>query len=143
MGAKEFLNRIRTIDMMINCKTEQVAELRCRLTSISCSNDGDRVQTSLSADKFGDTISKIIELEDAINKDIDILIEYKDKARKLIECMKNDVEKVILYDRYFSNMSFEEIAVSCGYSWRHIHRVHANALKSFKDVMECHTNGVI
>ena len=143
MGAKEFLNKIRTIDIMINCKIEQVEELRSRLTSISCANDGDRVQTSLSADKFSDTIAKIIELENKINADIDTLVEYKDKARELIECMRDDVEKVVLYDRYFNNMSFEQIAVNTGYSWRHIHRIHANALRNFKDVMECHIGSVI
>lgn len=143
MCAKEYLNKIRTIDMMINSKVEQVEELRCRLTNISCSNDGDRVQTSLSADKFTDTIAKIIELENKINADIDALVEYKDKAREMIECMCDDVEKVVLYDRYFNNMSFEQIAVNCGYSWRHIHRIHANALRNFEDVMECHIKGVI
>lgn len=143
MGAKEFLNKIRTIDIMINCKVEQVEELRCRLTSITCANDGDRVQTSLSADKFTDTIAKIIELENKINADIDTLIEYKDKARELIERMRDDVEKVVLYDRYFNNMSFEQIAVNTGYSWRHIHRIHGNALRNFKDVMECHIGSVV
>ena len=60
----------------------------------------------------------------------------------MIERMENEVEKVILYKRYFNNESFENIAVECGYSWRHIHRLHSEALKNFdklyNDVIECH-----
>ena len=142
MSAKEFLNKIRYIDMMINCKLEQVAELRSMLLPGAIRYDKDKVQTSNNADSISDTVSKIMELEEKINTDIDELVELKSVARENIERMENDVEKVILYKRYFNNESFENIAVECGYSWRHIHRLHSEALKNFdklyNDVMECH-----
>ena len=124
MGSKEFLNKIRYIDMMINCKLEQVAELRSMLLPGAIRYDKDKVQTSNNADSISDTVSKIMELEEKINTDIDELVELKSVARENIERMENDVEKVILYKRYFNNESFENIAVECGYSWRHIHRLH-------------------
>ena len=142
MGSKEFLNKIRYIDMMINCKLEQVAELRSMLLPGAIRYDKDKVQTSNNADSISDTVSKIMELEEKINTDIDELVELKSVARDNIERMENDVEKVILYKRYFNNESFENIAVECGYSWRHIHRLHSEALKNFdklyNDVIECH-----
>ena len=131
MGSKEFLNKIRYIDMMINCKLEQVAELRSMLLPGAIRYDKDKVQTSNNADSISDTVSKIMELEEKINTDIDELVELKSVARENIERMENDVEKVILYKRYFNNESFENIAVECGYSWRHIHRLHGEALKNF------------
>ena len=142
MSSKEFLNKIRYIDMMINCKLEQVAELRSMLLPGAIRYDKDKVQTSNNADSISDTVSKIMELEEKINTDIDELVELKSVARENIERMENDVEKVILYKRYFNNESFENIAVECGYSWRHIHRLHSEALKNFdklyNDVIECH-----
>lgn len=142
MSAKEFLNKIRYIDMMINCKLEQVAELRNMLLPGAIRYDKERVQSSHTSDQFTDTMAKVIELEEKINADIDELVELKSAAREKIEQMENEVEKVILYKRYFSNESFENIAVECGYSWRHIHRLHSEALKNFdklyNDVMECH-----
>lgn len=131
MSSKEFLNKIRYIDMMINCKLEQVAELRSMLLPGAIRYDKDKVQTSHDADAMGDTISKVIELEEKINSDIDELVDLKSVARDKIERMENDIEKVILYKRYFNNESFENIAVECGYSWRHIHRLHGEALKNF------------
>ena len=134
MGSKEFLNKIRYIDMMINCKLEQVAELRSMLLPGAIRYDKDKVQTSNNADSISDTVSKIMELEEKINTDIDELVELKSVARDKIERMENDIEKVILYKRYFNNESFENIAVECGYSWRHIHRLHGEALKNFDKI---------
>ena len=134
MSSKEFLNKIRYIDMMINCKLEQVTELRSMLLPGAIRYDKDKVQTSNNADSISDTVSKIMELEEKINTDIDELVELKSVARENIERMENDVEKVILYKRYFNNESFENIAVECGYSWRHIHRLHGEALKNFDKI---------
>ena len=120
--------------MMINCKLEQVAELRSMLLPGAIRYDKDKVQTSNNEDSISDTVSKIMELEEKINTDIDELVELKSVARENIERMENDVEKVILYKRYFNNESFENIAVECGYSWRHIHRLHGEALKNFDKI---------
>ena len=134
MSSKEFLNKIRYIDMMINCKLEQVAELKSRLTFISSPSMGEKVQSSLDPDKFSNTISKIIELEEKINGDIDKLVELKSVAREKIELMENEVEKVILYKRYFGNESFDNIAVECGYSSRWIHTLHTDSLNNFDKI---------
>ena len=131
MQAKEFLNKIRHIDMMIDCKLEQTSNLRSRLTSINVTM-GERVQSSLDPDKFTNTISKIVELEKEINDDIDKLVDLKSIARKAIESLDNDVEKMVLYKRYFENKTFEQISVELNYSWRRIHQFHGDALKKLE-----------
>ena len=134
MSSKEFLNKIRYIDMMINCKLEQVAELRSMLLPGAIRYDKDKVQTSNNADTITDTMLKIVDLEEKINADIDKLVEMKGLARDKIERMENNVEKVILYKRYFGNESFEQISVAMGYSWRWIHKLHNDALKHFDKI---------
>ena len=131
MQVKEFLNKIRHIDMMIDCKCSQIKDLRDRLTSISCPM-GEKVQSSLEPDKFTDSVSKIIELEQEINEDIDKLINMKCVARKMIEQLDNEVEKLVLYKRYFENKTFEQISVEVNYSWRRIHQFHGDALKKLE-----------
>ena len=133
MYVKTFLNKIRHIDMMIDCKCNQVKDLRERLTSISSPMANmDRVQHSLDPDKFTNPISKIIELEKEINEDIDKLVDLKSVARKAIEQLDNDVEKIVLYKRYFENKTFEQISVEVNYSWRRIHQLHGDALKNLE-----------
>ena len=133
MQAKEFLNKIRHIDMMIDCKLEQTSNLRSRLTSINVTM-GERVQSSLDPDKFTNTISKIVELEKEINDDIDKLVDLKSIARKAIESLDNDIEKMVLYKRYFENKTFEQISVELNYSWRRIHQFHGDALKKLESL---------
>ena len=136
MQAKEFLKNLIQIDMMISCKKEQIAELRERLTSIGCATDNERVQTSIKGDKMTNVIAKIMELENLVNNDIGILTEYKLQAREMIEKLQNNVEKIVLYKRYFDCKSFEQIAVECNYSWRHVHRIHGNALINLDKILE-------
>ena len=127
MQVKEFLNKIRHIDMMIDCKLEQINGLRDRLTSIG-SPMGEKVQSHLNPDKFSNTISKIIELENEINADVDDLVDLKCEARKSIEQLNDDREKLVLYKRYFENKTFEQISVEMNYSWRRVHQLHGDAL---------------
>ena len=146
MGVKEFLNKIRKIDLLIDCKLEQVNELRSLLCGGAIRYDKDKFQSSVDPDSLTDTIAKIIELEEKINEDIDRLVDTKTKAREMIEMLENDREKVILYKRYFDGKSFEEIAVECAYSWRQVHRIHGKALvnlEKIKDVIECHNGSMI
>ena len=97
MESKEFLNKIRHIDLMIDCKVNQVSELRSMLLPSAIRYDKDKVQTSPNGDPFIRTLEKIDELEEKINADIDELVNLKDVARDKIERMENDVEKIILY----------------------------------------------
>ena len=131
MQAKEFLNKIRHIDAMIDCKRDQIKDLRDTLTSISCPM-GEKVQSTLDPDKFTNPVSKIIELEKEINDDIDKLIDLKRIARKVIEQLDNEVEKMVLYKRYFENKTFEQISVELNYSWRRIHQFHGDALNKLE-----------
>lgn len=131
MQVKEFLNKIRHIDMMIDCKCDQIKSLRDRLTSISCPM-GEKVQSTKDPDKFTDPVSNIIELENEINEDIDKLVNLKREARRLIERLNNDVEKIVLYKYYFEGKTFEQVSVEMNYSWRRVNQIHSDALKNLE-----------
>ena len=49
-----------------------------------------------------------------------------------IERMDNEDEKDVLMYRYIRLMKWEDIAVRMEYSWQHIHKIHARALKNFR-----------
>ena len=98
MSSKEFLNKIRHIDMMIDCKLEQISELRSMLLPSAIRYDEDKVQTSPSSDSIVDTLAKVVELEEKINADIDELVTLKSVARDKIERMENDVSDSVSED---------------------------------------------
>ena len=133
--------------MLIEEKLAAVQMLRDSLTNITARCDSERVQISKQKDKFTDTITKIVDLENEINADINILVEYKKRARELIEKLDDDILKVIMYKRYFSGKTFELIAVEINYSWRWTCKLHGRALqklnKFYKEDIEIHIDSVI
>ena len=54
--------------------------------------------------------------------------EISDKIERLVD----EDEKDVLFFRYIKLMKWEDIAVKMGFSWQHIHKIHANALKHFQ-----------
>lgn len=49
-----------------------------------------------------------------------------------IEHLPDEDEKDVLMYRYIKLMKWEEIAVKMEFSWQHVHKIHARALKNFK-----------
>ena len=64
MDIKEYLNQIQRYEKVINNKLEEIEHLKSLATSISASAYGiERVQTSGSQDKIGDTIAKLVDAQ--------------------------------------------------------------------------------
>ena len=62
-----------------------------------------------------------------------------------IRRVEDDNQRALLMCRYIKGMQWEDIAVNLGYTWRHIHRIHSQALDSInlKDVIECHSKSML
>ncbi len=54
-----------------------------------------------------------------------------------LDAENNNYRRLLQY-RYLNFYTFEEIAVMMHYSWRHIHRLHKEALRAIERVIECH-----
>lgn len=68
------------------------------------------------------------ELKDQMEKRIDLRLQISRK----IEEISDETESLILRYKYIQGLSFEEISVKLGYTYRHTTRLHGNALKNFK-----------
>ena len=130
MTAKEYLQQIRKIDLLIQNKLEQAQELRSKLEvqGINFESDGSTSATR-NVTKMNDLIVSVVTLEDEINQQIDLLINKKREVMELIDSLDNVDEISLLYKRYFNYMSWEEIAVNMKISYRQTHRLHGRALR--------------
>lgn len=140
MTAKEYLQQIYHLDRRIKRLQSRREEIRADLYSVKSTTDynADRVQTSVAGDSMLRLIAKVDSIERDIVKELDQLISMKTRISKEIEQVQDTTAKDILYQRYVSFLSFEQIAVNLGYSRRHIDRLHGRALYLFKkDVLEC------
>ena len=129
--AKEYFAQIRKTDRLIQRLTDTVNTLRSGLTSHSYVLKPDKVQTSGPKDTLGETITKIISLEEDINTRIDELVEQKADAMRRIQNVPDQDQQNILIARYVNGEKWEKIAVDLNFSIAQIYRIHGAALLDF------------
>lgn len=132
MTTKQYLNQIDRINRMINNKLAEIYQLKTMVCSISVSANEDKVQSSSDKDKLGSAVAKIVDLENEINKAIDVYVDKKERIVSQIDSIKDIMEYQVLFSRYIEYKTFEQIAEDNDYSVRQILRIHGNALVEFE-----------
>ena len=132
MTTKQYLNQIDRINRMVNNKLAEIYQLKTMVCSISVSANEDKVKSSSDKDKLGSAVAKIVDLENEINKAIDIYVDKKERIVVQIDSVKDIMEYQVLFSRYIEHKTFEQIAEDNDYSVRQILRIHGNALVEFE-----------
>lgn len=128
---KEYLRQLRTAEIKIEQKEEELERLKSSLESISTGTDSERVQTT-PRDKVSEDVPQMVDLKREIESDIKELLILKNKIINEIQSMDNPVYINILYKRYVQYKSLEEIAVEMSYSYTRLRHLHGRALQGFK-----------
>ncbi len=130
MTPKEYLRQAYRLDQKINSDLEEVTALREMANSVSSPQFGERVQTSRKGDApFVRCLEKIIELEEKINKEIDLLVELKKEIRTVITTVEDTDERMVLKYRYVHNYTWEQIGNELHADARTVRRWHGRALQ--------------
>lgn len=145
MTAKEYLGQIRKYDILIENKTKMIQRLREQAESVTVAMGGERVKSSGSNDKLGDTIVKILDLENTIKKDVESMARVKQDVMNTIDKIGDADLMNVLYKRYVHFKTWEEIPEEMGYTERTIYRLHGKALLALqKHIPEsCQSKSVI
>lgn len=132
MQAKQYLKQAYRLNELIQCNQQELEDLRLLASSVpGIDYSKDRVQTSPSGDAgFTNIVYKIIELENAINADIEKMISLKFEIRTVISNVLDNEERLILHKRYLKFETWEEICNSLNLSLRTVQRIHASALNN-------------
>ena len=136
MNPKEYLSRYRRLNLRINSLIEEQQRTRELAMSVSAPMSGGGGHSS--GDRIGKIIAKLVDLENEINSDIDRLISLRKEVESIIDGVPDETQRQLLRLRYINGKTFEQIAVEMHYSWRHIIRIHGDALSAVRNVIECH-----
>ncbi|MDO5301071.1 MAG: hypothetical protein Q4E76_01000 [Tissierellia bacterium] len=135
MNAKEYLKQAFYLDKRINSKLEQVESLNALATKATSTLSDMPKSPNRGTSRLEDTIVKIIDLQEEINRDIDKLVDLKREIVRTIKKVEDKELQVILEKRYLSFETWEKIAVEMNYDIRHIHRLHNRGLKETSTLM--------
>ena len=85
-----------------------------------------------STSPMADIVTKIIDLQDEINSDIDKLVDLKREIVEVIKAVDCIEFQTILEKRYLCFMPWEQIALDMNYEMRYLYKVHNRALGKIK-----------
>ena len=77
-------------------------------------------------------VAKLDELLRDLKDQLEKKIEIRREITQKIDAMPDETESLLLRYRYIHLLTWEQVAVKMGYSWKHIHRLHSSALQNFK-----------
>ena len=126
MSAQAYLSRALTLDGEINCKLEQLARLKSRLTS--CTRMLSDMPTGSTPADWTDTVARVVELENEMNADINRLIDLKREIGATISAVPDPMQRQLLELRYLCGWGWQRIADKLHYARETVCRMHRRAL---------------
>ena len=135
--SKVYLQQVFFLNQRINDSLQDLKELRLRAISIVAGPlCNDKVQGGKISDIVGDSVPVMVELDIQINAKIVQYVSKKQEIESLIEEIDDELLKSILLKRYVYFKDWQQIAADLGYTYRHITRLHGEALKEFEKKAE-------
>lgn len=131
MTLKDYLSQCVLLDHAINCKLEQLEELKHMelqsksfLQGCSGGNSTSRVEK---------TVVKICLLEQEINDDIDKYVDLKREIKELIGSLSDLTLKTIMEKHYLCGKKWESIAEEMFISLRNVMYLHKKAIATLEE----------
>lgn len=132
MTAKEYLSQAYRLDQRAASKAEQIFQLRGLATQATATMSNMPRNASPNPHRMEGIIVKIVDLENDLNADIDRLLDLKREIVKVIDAVENPDQQLLLSLRYLNFKSWEQIAVTLGYSMVYTFQLHKKALENVK-----------
>lgn len=135
MTAKEYLSSFQKIQTIIKVKQERIKEVRRSVLTVSPVHfDLTKVQGGKDFDKIGETVSKIVDLEEEVADDIMDLLYHQHEMIAQIHKLNNPLYMELLFKRYYERKDFKQITKEMCISYRYSLDLHKKALKAFQMV---------
>ena len=136
MTAKSYLQQIKRCDINIDNGVEELTRLNALATRVTSAVSGDVVSRTRNTDTLGDTVAKIIKLQEDINREVDRYVDIKREAMRLLSQLENPVYYQILHSRYILYKTWEQIACDMDFTYQWVCELHGRALQEFAKIME-------
>lgn len=133
MTAKEYLNQVRHLDALINCRLREIDYWRDLSSSISGTRfDGMPHSPNRPTEApFVRCLEKIDEIQRSVEEKVAYLVRLKEEINTAIDMLENRDEQLVLRYRYLDDCTWEEISRMLNVSLRTVHRIHGSALQNF------------
>lgn len=133
MNAKDYLEQLQLLDTKINQNLERLEEIKHSASGVRAIRyDIDKVQVSPS-DHMCDTVTRYLDLDEHINREIDRFADAKEKVIKQIQGLKTAKHMMMLFKVYVQYKTVKEASVEMKISYSYAIEVHKKALEAFEN----------
>lgn len=124
---KAILLEYRAIERRINRLIDEKAAWNAKATATT-SSFSDMPRSGGGSDKIQTTVEKIIEIEEKLDREIDALVDLRNRIEAAVERLESEKLRDIMRYKYIDGLKFEEIAVTMHLDRRWVRRLHNRAL---------------
>lgn len=129
MTTKEFLNMAYMLDKRINAKQKEVDSLRSLAYGVSSPSFEERYKSTKNTNApYVHYVEKIMAMEDAINSEIDSLVDLKAEIGAAIAGVKDINQCLVLRYRYIECMTWKQVSAALCIDERTARRWHKKAI---------------
>lgn len=136
MLAKEFLQQVEKLDILIAHKLIEKQQWRDIAGGITAVMESERVQTSGRKSKMEDSIAKCLDMEEEIDHIIDRYIAKKKEVTQVIEQVQNPTWYKVLHMKYIQHLDLTEIADKCYGSYDWAKSAHSKGVKIVQKLLD-------
>lgn len=108
--------------------SQNLAELKAEAEALR-DHEGQRVELDAAVAKYVDACEEA-------EKELSRLADLRQNIRQLIDKVNDTRMHSILWRRYISGLSWEQVAVSMNYTYRRVTQLHGEALKEICSIQE-------
>ena len=123
MTAKECVQRMDDLNMMIDAKTRQAASLRDSLSIGAPPPDAERVSHTRNVHVMADRLAAVVDVERETDALIDELVDLKNFMITAINQLPDSKEAMFLTERFIEGKSTEKIAKEKHYTRRWVQQI--------------------
>lgn len=135
-SAKRYLQQIMRLDTKINRDIEELHRLKAMVTKITPTLKQDVVSGGGTQDKLAEAMSKIIDFEEEINREIDCFVDARKAVTATIDKVEDARLHTVLNMRYVQFKTWEQIACYMGRSYQWVCKLHGTALQVVEKIIE-------
>lgn len=132
--AKYLLQKIAFLDAEINSLIREHESVKSTLLKATDYSNEPVATTKRNASE--DKLVKLADKSSDIDLKIDELVDFKITMGNHINQLEDERHRVILREHYINGLSFCDISDILGYTERHLHRIHGEALLAFQNVLK-------
>ena len=136
MDAKEFLSGAFRMDQQVQSKLEQIEALRSLAEKMTIRITRDPVSRTPDPSGMENTVIRILEAEEELNRRIDALVEMKMRIGRVIEQVRDPTLRLILEKRYLLFERWDEISIDLDFTQRWTLMKHQDALDAVQEILD-------